>query len=89
LILFSTFIVFDNNQFKFNFQSTAIADIIYNGEWLKMNLKLRKELIFIMMRAQRPICLTMGSIFPIKIGFFQSYLNTCYSYYTIVSQMYK
>uniref|UniRef100_M3VK56 Odorant receptor 15 n=1 Tax=Ips typographus TaxID=55986 RepID=M3VK56_IPSTY len=58
---------------------------IYELDWLNYNTKMRKMLVFLMQRVQRPYHFTMGLGFPLNLGVFFTMIKTSYSLYALLT----
>ncbi|XP_053692623.1 odorant receptor Or2-like [Sabethes cyaneus] len=65
-------------------ESVRVAEAAYNGSWIDMDKSAKKKLLLISLRAQRPLEIKLGNVFPITLEMFQSLLNTSYSYCTLL-----
>ncbi|XP_016986100.1 odorant receptor 49b [Drosophila rhopaloa] len=69
-------------------QNLAVATAAYDTEWYTFEVPLRKNIIFMMMRAQRPASILLGNIRPITLELFQNLLNTTYTFFTVLKRVY-
>ncbi|XP_052895202.1 odorant receptor Or2 [Anopheles moucheti] len=70
-------------------QSLGIGDAIYNGTWPDFDEHIRKKLILIIARAQRPMAIKVGNVYPMTLEMFQKLLNVSYSYFTLLRRVYN
>ncbi|XP_055550521.1 odorant receptor Or2-like [Wyeomyia smithii] len=70
-------------------ESMAIALAAYSGPWLELDTKIRKIVLLIILRAQRPLQITVGNVYPMTLEMFQSLLNASYSYFTLLKRVYS
>ncbi|XP_035795692.1 odorant receptor Or2-like [Anopheles albimanus] len=70
-------------------ESMAIATAAYSGPWLEVDNSIKKKLLLITMRAQRPLEITVGNVYPMTLEMFQSLLNASYSYFTLLRRVYN
>ncbi|XP_053677285.1 odorant receptor Or2 [Anopheles nili] len=70
-------------------QSLGIGDAIYNGAWPNFEEPVRKMLILIIARAQRPMAIKVGNVYPMTLEMFQKLLNVSYSYFTLLRRVYN
>ncbi|KAF5278865.1 hypothetical protein FQR65_LT03554 [Abscondita terminalis] len=70
-------------------ESTALADAVYQCGWhlLPYNRNLRKALILIMQRAQRPLTMTIGGFGILNLASYMKLLQFCFSVYVLLSKM--
>ncbi|EDW76683.1 uncharacterized protein Dwil_GK15588 [Drosophila willistoni] len=69
-------------------QNMAIATAAYETKWFAFNVHLRKHILLIILRAQRPASIRLGNIRPITLELFQNLLNTTYTFFTILKRVY-
>jgi odorant receptor len=70
--------------------SEGIAEAIYEINWYEIkDLKLRKELLLIMMRSQKASKLTAGKFSVVCLESLKFMLNTAYSYFTLLKAVYS
>ncbi|EDV56250.1 odorant receptor 49b [Drosophila erecta] len=69
-------------------QNLAVATAAYETEWFTFDVPLRKNILFMMMRAQRPASILLGNIRPITLELFQNLLNTTYTFFTVLKRVY-
>uniref|UniRef100_A0A182S531 Uncharacterized protein n=1 Tax=Anopheles funestus TaxID=62324 RepID=A0A182S531_ANOFN len=70
-------------------ESMAIAEAAYSGPWVNVNDAIKKKLLLITLRAQRPLEITVGNVYPMTLEMFQSLLNASYSYFTLLRRVYN
>uniref|UniRef100_A0A182QJM0 Uncharacterized protein n=1 Tax=Anopheles farauti TaxID=69004 RepID=A0A182QJM0_9DIPT len=70
-------------------QSLGIGDAIYNGAWPDFEEPVRKKLLLIIARAQRPMVIKVGNVYPMTLEMFQKLLNVSYSYFTLLRRVYN
>ncbi|EDW35808.1 GL17016 [Drosophila persimilis] len=69
-------------------QSLAVAMAAYDTEWYTFEIPLRKNILFMIMRAQRPASILLGNVRPITLELFQNLLNTTYTFFTVLKRVY-
>ncbi|EDW02024.1 odorant receptor 49b [Drosophila grimshawi] len=69
-------------------QNLAIAVAAYDTEWFTFEIAVRKKLLFMILRAQRPASILLGNIRPITLELFQNLLNTTYTVFTVLKRIY-
>nr|XP_016943087.1 odorant receptor 49b [Drosophila suzukii] len=69
-------------------QNLAVATAAYATEWYTFDVPLRKNILFMMMRAQRPAAILLGNVRPITLELFQNLLNTTYTFFTVLKRVY-
>lgn len=57
--------------FKNMFQALEIANAAYNSNWFDASLSIKRLIMFIIMRSQKPIYLTAGKFTPASIESFE------------------
>uniref|UniRef100_A0A182YSY8 Uncharacterized protein n=2 Tax=Anopheles stephensi TaxID=30069 RepID=A0A182YSY8_ANOST len=70
-------------------ESMKIAEAAYSGPWVDVENSIKKKLLLIIIRAQRPLEITVGNLYPMTLEMFQSLLNASYSYFTILRRLYS
>ncbi|XP_055539775.1 odorant receptor Or2-like isoform X2 [Wyeomyia smithii] len=71
-------------------QSLEIGDsLYYNSAWLGFSMPVKKMIILLVARAQRPLAITIGNVYPMTLEMFQSLLNASYSYFTLLRRVYN
>ncbi|XP_055597728.1 odorant receptor Or2-like [Uranotaenia lowii] len=71
-------------------QSMQIGDAIYyNESWISFAKSVRREIIIMVARAQRPLAIKVGNVYPMTLEMFQSLLNVSYSYFTLLKRVYN
>ncbi|XP_055600381.1 odorant receptor Or2-like [Uranotaenia lowii] len=70
-------------------ESVAIAEAAYSGYWVELHPSVRRKLLLIILRAQKPLQITVGNIYPMTLEMFQSLLNASYSYFTLLRRVYS
>ncbi|KAH8401345.1 hypothetical protein KR009_004665 [Drosophila setifemur] len=69
-------------------QNLAVATAAYETEWFTFEIPMRKNILFMMMRAQRPASILLGNIRPITLELFQNLLNNTYTFFTVLKRVY-
>ncbi|XP_060534058.1 odorant receptor 9a-like [Cylas formicarius] len=67
-------------------ESLALSDALYDSPWYNQNKTCRKMLRIVMIRAQRPLELTIGPFNPMTMESALAILKASYSYVTLISQ---
>uniref|UniRef100_A0A182Q232 Uncharacterized protein n=1 Tax=Anopheles farauti TaxID=69004 RepID=A0A182Q232_9DIPT len=70
-------------------ESMKIAEAAYSGPWVGAENFIKKQLLLIIIRAQRPLEITVGNLYPMTLEMFQSLLSASYSYFTILRRFYN
>uniref|UniRef100_R9PSL6 Odorant receptor n=1 Tax=Dendroctonus ponderosae TaxID=77166 RepID=R9PSL6_DENPD len=70
----------------FTLELFKIQQRIYELEWIDYPPKLRRVLLFLMCRVQKPFNFTMGFGFPLDVNVFLSMIKTSYSFYTLITR---
>nr|UTN00905.1 odorant receptor [Semanotus bifasciatus] len=65
-------------------KSTAIATSVYDTEWYKKSPSVRRSLVLILLRAQRPLVLRAAGLQIMSLAVFLGVLYTAYSYFTLL-----
>ncbi|XP_030376759.1 odorant receptor 49b [Scaptodrosophila lebanonensis] len=69
-------------------QNLAIATAAYKTDWFAFDVPAQKNMVLIILRAQRPASIMLGNIRPITLELFQRLLNTTYSFFTVLKRVY-
>ncbi|KAL7737679.1 hypothetical protein ACLKA6_006079 [Drosophila palustris] len=69
-------------------QNLGIATAAYETEWFTFDIPVRKNILFMILRAQRPASIRLGNIRPITLELFQHLLNTTYTFFTVLKRIY-
>ncbi|XP_055599245.1 odorant receptor Or2-like [Uranotaenia lowii] len=71
-------------------QSLEIGDAMYyNSAWLNFSVPSKKSIMFMIARAQQPLAIKVGNVFPMTLEMFQALLNASYSYFTLLRRVYN
>ncbi|KAG5311449.1 OR2 protein, partial [Acromyrmex insinuator] len=63
--------------------SDEIGQAIFDTEWYQQSIALRKTLHIVMLRAQKPIIISVPCVMPaLSLKYYASYLSTIFSYFT-------
>nr|ALD51382.1 odorant receptor 90 [Locusta migratoria] len=68
-------------------QSEQLAFSAYSSGWVGGGGRFQKALVVLTMRAQRPLCLTVGSLYTLSRETFLALLNGSYSFLAVLLQM--
>uniref|UniRef100_M3TZ13 Odorant receptor 33 n=1 Tax=Ips typographus TaxID=55986 RepID=M3TZ13_IPSTY len=64
--------------------SQKIGSAWYNMDWIELPRDVRNNLMFCIMRSQRPLWITLGDIDTISMGSFLAVLKGAYSYLMVL-----
>ncbi|XP_058447700.1 odorant receptor Or2-like [Malaya genurostris] len=71
-------------------RSLEIGDsLYYNSAWLDFSVPVKKMIILMIARAQRPLAIKIGNVYPMTLEMFQALVNVSYSYYTLLRRVYN
>ncbi|EAT42452.2 AAEL006003-PA [Aedes aegypti] len=70
-------------------ESMNLAEAAYSGPWVELDNSIKKKLLLIILRAQQPLEITVGNVYPMTLEMFQSLLNASYSYFTLLRRVYN
>nr|ALD51498.1 odorant receptor 77 [Locusta migratoria] len=70
-------------------QAEAVSLSAYSSSWVGTGRRIKQALRIIISRAQKPLVLTAGRIYPIDREAFVSLVNASYSYYALLASMSK
>ncbi|XP_011293472.1 odorant receptor 43a-like [Musca domestica] len=65
-------------------ESLKVSEAAYSIPWYEGTPQFRKTLLLFIQRTQKPLCLTVGNVYPMTLLIFQSLLNMSYSYFTML-----
>nr|QNH68064.1 odorant receptor 40 [Apriona germarii] len=65
-------------------ESLSIGDVIYDTKWYEVGLSLRKDILFVMMRCQRPMILRAAGFGVMNYIMIVSVLRTSYSFVSLL-----
>ncbi|XP_035792350.1 odorant receptor 47b-like [Anopheles albimanus] len=68
-------------------KSSSICDAIASCNWTVLNTRQKKDLSFIMMRAQKPFIINVYRMFPLTYETFLAILGRSYSAFTVLTEM--
>nr|QAB43911.1 olfactory receptor OR32 [Oedaleus asiaticus] len=68
-------------------ESEAVALAAYDCAWCDASSEVRHALQMVAVRAQRPLALTAGSLYPVNRATFLSVIQATYSYYTLLQNL--
>nr|WBF91025.1 odorant receptor SameORX [Schistocerca americana] len=68
-------------------QADAVSTAAYCCSWVDADPRFKRAMRILISRAQKPLLLTAGYIYPINRGAFLSLVNASYSYYALLGQM--
>lgn len=70
-------------------QSESILDAVYDSSWYELPAKLRKDLYFVMAKANKPTYLVAGHFYAMNIENFMNVLKASFSYFSILRVMFE
>ncbi|XP_059062820.1 uncharacterized protein LOC131855562 [Achroia grisella] len=70
-------------------KSGDLADAVYRSMWYKGDAQYMKMILFIILRSQKPLCLTSLKYRPVTLNTFSKVLSTTWSYFSLVNTMYE
>nr|ALD51496.1 odorant receptor 75 [Locusta migratoria] len=68
-------------------QAEAVTMAAYSCSWVEASVRFKRALRILISRAQKPLVLTAGHLYPINREAFVSLVNASYSYYALLGQM--
>ncbi|CAG9762841.1 unnamed protein product [Ceutorhynchus assimilis] len=80
LTLIARIFIYCNNAHMLSVQSQKVASTWYNIPWNELPEDVRRDMVFCIMRAQKPLCITIGALGPISLTTFLAILKGTYSY---------
>ncbi|XP_012255495.3 odorant receptor 85b-like isoform X2 [Athalia rosae] len=70
-------------------KSCSLSQEIYSSMWYNVGKTVSKDLIFIMRRAQRPICITAGGFANVSMELYTTIWNTTISYFALLRELHS
>lgn len=68
--------------------TAAIGDEISNSEWVEVDDRLKKDLMFILMRSQKPSFITAWKFSQVSLHSYGLILSTAASYFTFLRHVF-
>nr|AXF48815.1 odorant receptors OR79 [Lobesia botrana] len=68
-------------------KSTDLATVAYSSPWLKMPKEMRKQVLIVIARAQRPLEISAFNLVPISLQTFTTVMNWTYKAFAIMNGM--
>ncbi|XP_039952113.1 odorant receptor Or2-like isoform X2 [Bactrocera tryoni] len=65
-------------------ESLEVANAAYDTPWYRGNLEMRKCVITMIARCQKPLQMTAGGLYPMTMETFQAILRVSYSYFSLL-----
>ena len=65
-------------------QSESIVQAVYSSAWYDLENRVKKDIIFVMMRAQTPLYITAGKFFYVTRNTIIQLLKTAFSYLSVL-----
>ncbi|CAK1547768.1 unnamed protein product [Leptosia nina] len=72
----------------FNIVSSRVAEAIFKSRWYDADLSIRKSLLIILLRSQKPCSLTAAKFATINLSAFTKILSRSWSYFALLKTMY-
>ncbi|XP_017479408.1 PREDICTED: odorant receptor 43a [Rhagoletis zephyria] len=69
--------------------SLLVSDAAYEMQWYNCSQRFKRTLLIFITRTQRPLQIRVGKMSPMTMEVFQSLLNTSYSYFTLLYNLYN
>nr|AYN70666.1 odorant receptor 43a [Bactrocera minax] len=69
--------------------SLLVSDAAYEMQWYKCSRRFKRTLLIFIGRTQKPLQIRVGQMYPMTMEVFQSLLNTSYSYFTLLHNLYN
>ncbi|CAD7013452.1 unnamed protein product [Ceratitis capitata] len=70
-------------------QSLLVSDAAYEMQWYKCSQRFKRTLLIFIGRTQKPLQIRVGQMSPMTMEVFQSLLNSSYSYFTLLHNLYN
>ncbi|XP_017084411.2 odorant receptor 67a-like [Drosophila eugracilis] len=69
--------------------SNSVSFAVYDMNWMDADLRFRKMLIFLALRAQRPVCLKATVFLDVSIATMSAFLQMSYKFFCAIRTMYQ
>ncbi|GJQ70816.1 hypothetical protein Trydic_g743 [Trypoxylus dichotomus] len=69
-------------------QSVKIATSIWESDWFEYDEQIKKSLMLVMLRSQKPLTLSVGPFYSMSTETALTILRAAYSYVAVIRQMY-
>ncbi|XP_014088559.2 odorant receptor 43a [Bactrocera oleae] len=69
--------------------SLLVSDAAYEMQWYNCSPRFKRTLLTFIARTQNPLQIRVGQMYPMTMEVFQSLLNTSYSYFTLLHNLYN
>ncbi|XP_075153106.1 odorant receptor 30a-like [Haematobia irritans] len=69
-------------------ESMNVAIAAYESDWFHFDIQTQKILKLLILRSQKPCAILVGRIYPMNLELLQSLLNTTYTYFTLLRNVY-
>lgn len=73
---------------RFAPQSEGVAKAVYNQQWFTGSVAYRRQLLIIMMRAQRPATIRPPTFKPSSMELFMEFLSNTYRFFCLLKTMF-
>ncbi|PSN48875.1 Odorant receptor 34 [Blattella germanica] len=70
-------------------QSVQAEKAVYNCQWYERSQRFKKMVLTVIMRGQKPIALTAGSLYVLSLDTFAKMLNSVYYYFAVLKQLHE
>ncbi|XP_076258677.1 odorant receptor 10-like isoform X2 [Rhynchophorus ferrugineus] len=67
-------------------KSLGIADALYESKWYDRKTSVKRTIMIVMMRSQKPIYIQIGTLFPMTLSCALTTIKAAYSYVTLILQ---
>ncbi|XP_058974337.1 odorant receptor 30a-like [Musca domestica] len=69
-------------------ESLNVGTAAYESEWFDVDVDTQRTLRLLILRAQKPCAILVGRVYPMNLELLQSLLNTTYTYFTLLRNVY-
>ncbi|XP_049947354.1 odorant receptor Or2-like [Schistocerca serialis cubense] len=70
-------------------EGAAVSEAAYGCSWYEGSPRFKRALRIVMCRAQKPLVVTAGKLYPISRATFVSLVNASYTYYALLSRVHN
>nr|QHN69101.1 odorant receptor 15 [Sirex noctilio] len=68
-------------------QSSMVSKTAYSVNWYEASILIKAEILFIILRSQKPSCITAGKFYVMCLENFSTVLSTSLSYFTVLRSL--
>ncbi|KAI4487090.1 hypothetical protein M0802_012044 [Mischocyttarus mexicanus] len=69
------------------YQSSMVSKTVYSIKWYQTSVPIKYEICMMILRSQKPCCITAGKIYVMHLENFNAILNTSLSYFMVLKNL--